>query len=82
MESGRDERWQWEQDWVQGKYKQYKEQSITYMAVEDKMKLREKVSQRAKCIVFLLFKGKNQCLVHGGHDGDKDVMEKMIFFPP
>lgn len=37
MESGRDERWQWEQDWVQEKYKQYKEQSITYMTMEDKM---------------------------------------------
>lgn len=35
MESGRDQRWQWEQDWVQEKYKQYREQSVTYM--EDKM---------------------------------------------
>lgn len=37
MESGRDERWQREQDWVQEKYKQYKEQSLNYMAMEDKM---------------------------------------------
>lgn len=37
MERGRDESWQQEQDWVQEKCKQYKEQSVNYMAMEDKM---------------------------------------------
>lgn len=36
-EGREDERWQREQDWVQEKYKQYEEQSVNYMAIEDKM---------------------------------------------
>lgn len=85
MESGRDERWQQEQDWVQQKYKQYKEQSVTYMAMEDKrLSGQMKRFHNVQSVSYsCCSKGKKQHLVHGAsrrHDGDKDVIKKTDFF--